>query len=598
MANKKSLTNGVSLKVENRSGFDKSRFNALTTGVGTLTPLAKQLLIPSSGKLRLKISAQLPPLASDAYLRSHLKVEAFAVPLRLCYGGFESWYCGREVYDAYNDAFGRAKLPFVALFGSADVADNEHTSLAQDFHNEYEFAPSSSNPDTVLAGGLYDYLGVNFYKDEYLACTAPKSKDTYIATLANGVNNEDIDVDVTPCNFFPFMCYSLIYDEYYRNKLVERPLFGPPASRPSQDYEFESPKLRLANLPYISSLSKIGILPFTRDFASDNHVSDPSGNYITSDLIHGSLFQLRQRNYGDDYFTAATPSLQEGSPAQVDTSAGYFTIAALRAESSMQRFRELNNYASPDYIQTNVARYGVAPSAGVAQKPILLGSADFPMYTSGVEQTAQSASQSVNTPFNTVGSRYGRAHAEGSDFVCDFDVKEPAYLMVIVSLVPEATYSQGFDRDMQLFVTDGDLVDLPCAIFENIGNEPIYLNEIASVYSSVFGYVQRYLWHKLGHQNEVHGLFKAGESLESFVVQRGFASGPSLSKQFLQVKTTDLDNVAAVSSGISQFGVMIDSRVELFVSEPLSESSIPSLADPDSEHGHSVYVKTGGSKLA
>ena len=28
---KSSLTNGVSLKVENRSGFDKSRFNALTT---------------------------------------------------------------------------------------------------------------------------------------------------------------------------------------------------------------------------------------------------------------------------------------------------------------------------------------------------------------------------------------------------------------------------------------------------------------------------------------------------------------------------------------------------------------------------------------
>ena len=591
MANKKSLVNGVSLKVENRSGFDKSRFNALTTGVGTLTPLVKQLLIPSSGKLKIKISAQLPPLATDAFLRSHLKVEAFAVPMRLCYGGFESWYCGREVYDAHNDAFGRAKLPYVALFGSGNIPNTAGTNFRADFASEYE-AP---NPASVIPGSIFDYFGVSFYKvtsNWY----APKSSDT--ATISFKEDTTDMDVSATPCNFFPFVSYQLIYDEYYRNKLVERPLFTPPAVRPSQDYEFENAHIKLYNLPYISSLSKIGILPFNETFATDTDISEPSGNTVLSDLLNGTLFTLRQRNYGDDYFTAATPNLQEGNPAQVDTSAGYFTISALRAESSMQRFREINNYASPDYLQTNVARYGVAPSSGVAQKPILLGSADFPMYTSGVEQTAQGSGQASNNPFKTVGARYGRGHAEGTDFVCDFDIKEPSYLIVLVSFVPEATYSQGFDRDMQLFVKDGDLVDLPCAIFENIGNEPIYKNELHSNGTGVFGYVQRYLWHKLGHQNEVHGLFKSGESLQSFIVQRGFSSAPSLSKTFLQVAKTDLDNVAAVSAGVSEYGVMIDSHIELYVSEPLSESSIPSLADPDSEHGHSVYVKTGGSKLA
>ena len=116
---KKSISNGVTLKVENRSGFDKSHFNALTTGVGTLTPIVKQLVLPnSSGKLRVKISAQLPPLATDAFLRCHLKLESFLVPLRLCYGGFESYFCGRETYDAPNDTFVRAKLPRMAILSA------------------------------------------------------------------------------------------------------------------------------------------------------------------------------------------------------------------------------------------------------------------------------------------------------------------------------------------------------------------------------------------------------------------------------------------------------------------------------------------------
>lgn len=591
MASKKSLVNGVSLKVENRSGFDKSRFNALTTGVGTLTPLVKQLLIPSKGKLKVKISAQLPPLASDAYLRTHLKVEAFAVPMRICYGGFESWYCGREVYDKSNDMFGRAKLPFVGLIGASDFDDS---TLANRFKTAYERGSSTTAP-YIGPGSLFDYFGVNFGSDSdgYLA---PKSVDSDVISFE--VDGNEVQCDYTPCNIFPFVAYQLIYDEYYRNKLVERPLFSPPTARPAQDYEFEATNLRVWNLPYISSLAKIGVLNFHEDYALANTLSEPSGNFVLDDLLNGSLFQLRQRNYGDDYFTAATPDLQEGSAAVVDTSGGSFSIAAIRMQTSMQHFKEINNYASPDYIQTNMVRYGVAPSAGIAQKPILLGSADFPMYTSGVEQTAQGVNQTVSNPFHTVGARYGRGHAEGTDFVCDFDISEPAYLIVLVSLVPEATYSQGFDRDMQLFVTEGDLVDLPCAVFENIGNEPIYTNELFSQSDSVFGYVQRYLWHKLGHQNEVHGLFKAGRSLQSFVAQRGFSLAPSLSKNFLQVNRNDLDNVAAVSSGISEFGVMIDSYVELFVSEPLSESSIPSLADPDNEHGHNVYVKTGGSKLA
>ena len=89
MANKKALLGGAQIKVENVSGFDKSRFNGFTAPLGASVPMAKQLMIPGRFKLSVKLSAQLPPLATDAFLRTHLKVEAFLVPMRLCYGGFE-----------------------------------------------------------------------------------------------------------------------------------------------------------------------------------------------------------------------------------------------------------------------------------------------------------------------------------------------------------------------------------------------------------------------------------------------------------------------------------------------------------------------------
>lgn len=580
---KKSLQNGVALKVSNRSGFDKGFFNALTTGVGTLTPLVKQLLIPSSGKCSIKISAQLPPLASDAFLRSHLKVEAFAVPLRICYGGFESWLCGREVWDPQASggvgAFTRAKLPFAAISGVAD------------FPAGFDADEMWVDDGVIGPGTLHDYLGVSAsYRSGVEGAPTPSSGRMVAINV-----DTNVDVACCPVNIFPYISYGLIYDEWYRNKLVQKPLFSPPAGRPNQAASIDAESMGAGSLPYWSSSTRVGVV--NDDAGPDSFHGDLGGDYISGQLFNGNLFQLRQRNYGDDYFTAATPSAQEGSPAYIDTSGGGFTIGAIRMQNALQEFREASNYASPDYIQTLVVRWGVAPSMGVAQKPILLGSADFPMYTSGVEQTAEGAGQSTNNPFDTVGTRFGRGHAEGTDFVCDFDVKEPSYLMVLVSLVPEATYTQGLAHDMQILTEEGSIVDLPMAQFEGVGNEPVFANEIDSSGTGVFGYVQRFLWHKLGNLNQAHGLFKYGESLSSFVVQR-VINTPSLSSSFLQVAKTDLDNVAAVSAGISNYGVMVDSRIDLFVSEPLSESAIPSLSDPAKEHGHSVYVKTGGSKLA
>lgn len=568
MASKKALLRGVSVKVENRSGFDKSRFNALTTKLGTITPIVKQLVIPGTkGKLSLKVSAKLPPLATDAFLRTHLKVEAFLVPMRLCYGGFESWFTGTEHYRSDGSSF-RAELPYLNLPGSEYY---ENTGVILDDVVEFNHF--------FGAGSLTDYLGAKF----------PDAEDWNTWFRSAGYK----------LNIFPYLAYWLCIDSWYRNKSVEKPFFTRPGRRDPGSSDGDQVQYASA-LPFVAFEDKVA---YTATQYSDDYdyVQNQDGKISffsrLGSLDAKSIVELYQRNYGDDYFTAARPSAQEGDPSVISTAGNAFTISALRLGNALQQFREMNSYATPDYVQTNMARYGDAPSDGVAQKPILLGSADFPMYTSGVEQTA--AAGASNNPFTSVGARYGSAHAEGTDFVCSFECHEPSYLMVLATLVPEANYSTGIAHDMQIFTEEGDLTDLPCALLEGIGNEAVDVSELSvEAYSGVFGYVPRYLWHKAGQINEVHGLFREGQSLQAFIPQRSFGGDVQISSAFLKVRPTDLDDITAVSGDISKYGVMIDSAIDLFISEPLSESALPSLQNPAAEHGHNVYLNNGGSPLA
>ena len=82
----------VPVKVQKKSGFDKSFQNLFTSKVGTITPILVDELIPNSTvHLKAAITAALPPLASDTFMRCKLKYAAFFVPSRLLIQGYEKW---------------------------------------------------------------------------------------------------------------------------------------------------------------------------------------------------------------------------------------------------------------------------------------------------------------------------------------------------------------------------------------------------------------------------------------------------------------------------------------------------------------------------
>lgn len=565
----------VPVKVQKKSGFDKSFQNLFTSKVGTITPILVDELIPNSTvHLKAAISAALPPLASDTFMRCKLKYAAFFVPTRIIFPGFEKWITGG---DADYSADRKIKVPKMVipskLLNSTVAAD-----IAK--RNEY-FGP----------GSLCDFLGLKITKKQL----------NY--KIQSGEEGYTSDIEI---NALPFLAYHKIYNDWFRNSLVQKDIYDD--ADISETYcPFTSCKIQPSQ-----------VNGYTLSF-------NPTVN--TSQFSDGvSPWDLRQANFGYDIYTTASPQAQNGKAQAVtmttiDGEQG-FTISALRAANSMQQFLERNNLAGERLVDYVRAQYGANLSDSIAQRPILLGKGSFDVYSKGIYQTVPSVSDDGNgsapvygtaNPFNSVGARYGSPYADGADtLVENFTAAEPGYLMVLAWLSPKATYSTGIDPILSRYSSDSPS-DMANPILQNVGNEPIFnsqLNswsllwspQIGGTKDKVFGYMERYGNWK-DKQDELHGLMRDGSSLQSFALQRTFddsvlSSMPAISTKFLQIPTNYLDQVAAVTGDISTYGYWCDTFFDYKVSMPLAEYSVPSLQDPAYEHGVDITIDKGGKSIS
>lgn len=522
----------IELKVTDRSGFDKSHRNLYTMRCGTLIPALVDEVVPNTTiHLRSIVSAQLPPLATDAFANVDMKVEAFFVPFRLLYGGFENWITETPVRDSESGTSLKTLCPVL------NVEDMQ-----------------------AFAGGLLDFLGAKTPFDS-------SASQSHLV------------------NIFPFLAYQRIYDDWYRNSRIQPPAFVPPTN---------------------NSVISVMNLPFMSIYEGTNRVFDGTESFDYPTPFNGMLadgfniMTLRQRNFGLDYFTSASPSAQRGDARKVtvdvDQSAASFTIASLRAQNSLQQFAERNNfsYRAEDYYYIN---YGARMKRGLANRALFLGQQVIPMYSKSVLQTGEAVNE--ENPFNSVGARYGSASITGNDTLVDnFTVDEPGILMVMASIVPKVTYNTGTRRYLHHFTDEGAQTDLANAVLQNVGNQPIYTSELTGSLGrgSVFGYQDRYA-EFMDYPDEIHGQLKDGKPLCAFALQRTFTDAPTLNSDFLRIPTFYLDQIFAVNDSVSQLGSWVEHYFDYKVVQPLQEYSIPSLQDPAYEHGRSIEVSKNGNSL-
>ena len=552
------------VQVQKKSGFDKSFQNLFTSKVGTITPVLVDEVIPNTTiNLKAAISACLPPLASDTFMRVKLKYASFFVPTRLLLpaGAYERWLTGNDDWQ------------------SQSAEDSSSVSI-----NKIVMPQLKLNNSLVRPGSLADYLGIKVTNE-----TADETGDFTVSAL-------------------PFLAYHRIYNDWFRNSLVQKDIYAKASG--TSYYNAAS------CLTYVPNSSNVSA--YTLDPAESGNAS---WNTSTKFMDGVQVYELRQANFDIDMFTSASPEAQNGQAQSVsfdvtdpdggplDTAS--FTISALRAANSIQQWLERNNIAGNRLVDYVKAQYGANLSDAVAQRSLLLGSGQFDVYSKGIYQndnnvsaTSASATQSVSTnnPFSSVGARYGSASAEGTDVLINgFTAAEPGYIFVVAWLSPKVTYSTGIDPMFSRYLGTTKQSDMANPILQNVGNEPIYCGQIMDKpinRNLVFGYQDRYYSWK-DKIDEVHGLLRDGESLQSFALQRTFngTDAINISTSFLKIPTSYLDQVSAVTGQVSNFGYWCDTYFDYKVSMPLARYSTPSLQDPATEHGETIIVNNRGTQL-
>ena len=551
----RNLYDKQTVMVQKKSGFDKSFQNLFTAKVGTIVPILTDELIPNTTvNLKAAISAQLPPLASDTFMRCKLKYAAFFVPTRLLMNRYEEWLTDAPTVNGH----GGVRTPIITMPAGATGAERV----------KY-----------LGPGTLADYLG---YK------TTTQTANALVGAVKIGA--------------LPFLAYHKIYEDWFRNTIIQKSIYVDTATLDSLNAA-TARTYAVSRVPFVAPTYN-GVFQINPLLKTQTEGGSP----LYADGVH--LMSTRQANFDIDLLTSCTPQAQNGNAQTVglnvneDGKTGQFTISALRAANSIQQFLERNNIAGNRMVDYVKANYGANLSNGVAQRALLLGSGSFDMYSKGVYQTGGNFPDSSN-PFNVVAAKYGSAFADGNDtLVSNFTSQEPGYLMVLCWLSPKVTYSTGVDPILDRYVegTSGasQRTQMANPILQNVGNEPIQNRIITDKVNSglMFGFNDRYCTWK-DKIDEVHGLMRDGESLCSFALQRTFTTdNPAINTSFLQIPTDYLDEVAAVNGDVSKYGYWADTYFDYEVSMPLARYSVPSLQNPAEEHGDAVTVNKGGTHLS
>lgn len=324
-------------------------------------------------------------------------------------------------------------------------------------------------------------------------------------------------------------------------------------------------------------------------------ISDSSNQYKDNCV---NIWQLRYGQYGDDYFTTAKPWLVRGEEQTIDVdvtgisgsiigNSDYVDVLSPSTSTNVsgldvgvyQKRLYASNGGDADYIK--VASNDIASKLGIN----LNGSAratltantlrnlvafsvkdeidaltngnynstirahfqkspkheEFePQYIGGTVSMVNMSSiiqTSASTGSNPLGSNAGLGQSNAQGYIGEFSVPDHGYIMAVMCIVPEVTYSQGLDH--MWFDLTPDSVFWPEYTelgFQPILNKEIYISGNQSVDDDLFGYQTRYAYMK-ARQNKVSGLLALPSQVDkvfsAYSQTRFFDSVPKLSTQFV-----------------------------------------------------------------
>lgn len=315
----------VPIEMPNRSGHNLSHSNTFTGTTGTLVPVMCEELLPNDTvSVGSQLQVQLPPMVTDFYGKVDFVLEAFFVPNRLIWGGWEHFITHPTNAPQYPE-------------GTPVQLKPTSTPLVKGIGN-------------ILQGTLPHYLDYG--------------------------NSWPSTVDVSP---FPMLAYHRIWDDWYRDSRVQSPLYYRPSTAPTNASGSTTTNLR--SMPYFSSINSGGVsVPLevspNDTFADGVKLSSlRQRNWVKDYFTSASI--LPQAGGASEVKFDVNSAEEKGA----------FSIATLRAANSLQKWLERNNLAGYRYADQIYAQFGKYPADAIMDRPLYLGRSIQTVYNRSVYST-------------------------------------------------------------------------------------------------------------------------------------------------------------------------------------------------------------------
>lgn len=247
-------------------------------------------------------------------------------------------------------------------------------------------------------------------------------------------------------------------------------------------------------------------------------------------------------------------------------------INDLRFAFQMQKMLEKDARGGTRYREYLESHFGtIAPDARV-QVPEFLGGKRMPLSITQVTQTSESTSGSPLAQVGAFSLSSGR---------CGFNkgFVEHGFVMGLATVRQHHTYQQGMEK----FWFKRGRYDFYDPVFANIGEQPIYVQEIYANQSTPKGKI--FAWNEAYADlrfkpSRISGMLRSGSGsgLDVWHLGDEFSSEPSLNSAFIEENSDGIDRcLAAPSTTIDNF--IADFYFDFKAIRVLPTYSIPGLAD-------------------
>lgn len=218
----------------------------------------------------------------------------------------------------------------------------------------------------------------------------------------------------------------------------------------------------------------------------------------------------------------------------LSSSSGGFLIDDLRLATQLQLWLERNMRTKAQYNEFLRIHFNDAPTDLRLTKPYYIGGSSQVLNITQVLQTSES------TETSELGQRAGTGNSYGAFDIGRFHSHEYGLIMGIMSIMPDAMYTQGLSRVW----SKRSRYDYYFPEFAQLSPQAVLTKELfcgsdTDTNNSVFGYQGRYSEYRTA-TNIVTGLLRDSSKLDfyTYTLARDFDSAPTLSSEFISSQGT------------------------------------------------------------